>query len=714
MNNYRFVLTNHSSVSAIWFLALVTAVSCSDLKNAQRQAATAPPARGQDAPTAGSSTAAVSAMPQRAESAISLTPKELPATIPASAHPLDAMLQFGHSMVVTTLDFSPDGKRLASGGYGATIILWDLTSGEELRRFSGHDAPVIRVLFSRNGSRLISSDLKGGIKEWDVNSGAVIASFKVRNSCRRLAFSADSQTVALGIDAGEEASNSRIEVRRAESGKLLHTIKTDWGEVTAMAVTANGSVVASGTQGSDDDEPDFLVREWDLSTGVKMREFHVGGMAISVDGRFVTDIDFGTGTVTEKNVSTGQKIWQTTVGGGLMVVPSPDGQKLAVSVSGSAAMKILSTSNGQVVREFPAGKQTSPGSLDAMAFSNDGRFVAAASYEDEGIKIWDLSSGQAVRALAPQLPVTALAASPDGKWLAVGSEKAMWLWDLPTHKRQRNLWNGSVNQMVFSTDGRFLAANAGSQFPGETLKVWDTKAWTIAGDFKFPQKGTPFSSFAFMLGDSPLKSLGPLSRSFEFTFDGERRTIWSAPSPVSVSPDGKLLAAKVGIGGDVDLWDLQSGQRLRTIPAHKINAFAIAFSHDGKWLLTAGQETPVKFVQPGQISPTETRVKIWDTSSWTEHLSFVFNRFGAGAASFSPDARTLIVQSDWNLVELFDVASGASIGAYTATDPRTQTRQFSSGNLLITSDGVMLMQAVQNGVRIWRVAGAQKKTPAAN
>src|SRR5262245_23433591 len=164
MSNYRFVLANHSSISVIWFLALITAVSCSDLKNA---------------PTAASSTAAVSAMPKRAETAISLTPKELSATIPAGVHRLDAMLQSGHSMAVTTLDFSSDGKWLASGGYDATIILWDLASGEELRRLSGHEAPVIRVLFSSNGKRLISSDLKGGIKEWDVNSGAVIASFKV-------------------------------------------------------------------------------------------------------------------------------------------------------------------------------------------------------------------------------------------------------------------------------------------------------------------------------------------------------------------------------------------------------------------------------------------------------------------------------------------------------------------------------------------------------
>ena len=174
------------------------------------------------------------------------------------------------------------------------------------------------------------------------------------------------------------------------------------------------------------------------------------------------------------------------------------------------------------------------------------------------------------------------------------------------------------------------------------------------------------------------------------------------------------MAVKIGIRGDVDLWDLQSAQKLRTIAAHKIGVFTIAFSRDGKWLLTAGQETPVKFVQPGQISPVETRVKIWNTANWTEHLSLPFNRIGAGRASFSSDVRTLMVTRDSNLIELVDVESRVSLGTYTAADPGAQMQQFGSANLLMTIDGTMLMQAAQNGVRVWHVAGVQAKAPAAN
>jgi len=66
-----------------------------------------------------------------------------------------------------------------------------------------------------------------------------------------------------------------------------------------------------------------------------------------------------------------------------------------------------------------------------------------------------------------------------------------------------------------------LATNPGAQFPGETLKVWDTKTWTLAADFHFGQRGTPVFSIAFIPNDSPLTTLGPLSRSFEFTVGGE-------------------------------------------------------------------------------------------------------------------------------------------------------------------------------------------------
>jgi hypothetical protein len=88
-----------------------------------------------------------------------------------------------------------------------------------------------------------------------------------------------------------------------------------------------------------------------------------------------------------------------------------------------------------------------------------------------------------------------------------------------------------------------------------------------------------------------------------------------------------------------------------------------------------------------------------------------FNRIGSGAASLSPDSRTLIVEKDWDLVQLLDIASGMPLSTFTAVDPLSHARQFSTGNLLITPDGSFLMQAAQNGVRIWRIP-AQQNTSA--
>lgn len=107
------------------------------------------------------------------------------------------------------------------------------------------------------------------------------------------------------------------------------------------------------------------------------------------------------------------------------------------------------------------------------------------------------------------------------------------------------------------------------------------------------------------------------------------------------------------------------------------------------------------------MPPIETRIRIWDTTTWTEQYSLAFNRIGSGAASFSLDSRILIVEKDWDLVELFDIASGASLAKFAAANPLSHARPFSTGNLLITPDDALLMQAAQNGVRIWRIPAQQ-------
>ena len=63
----------------------------------------------------------------------------------------------GHSIWVTSVSFSPDGTKVASGSGDETVKLWDVMSGSELRSFEGHSSFVRSVSFSPDGSKLLTA-----------------------------------------------------------------------------------------------------------------------------------------------------------------------------------------------------------------------------------------------------------------------------------------------------------------------------------------------------------------------------------------------------------------------------------------------------------------------------------------------------------------------------------------------------------------------------
>ncbi len=62
--------------------------------------------------------------------------------------------------------FSPDGQTVASASTDDTIKLWDVASGQALRRFSGHRDGVLAVAFSPDGKTLIPASDDGTMKLW--------------------------------------------------------------------------------------------------------------------------------------------------------------------------------------------------------------------------------------------------------------------------------------------------------------------------------------------------------------------------------------------------------------------------------------------------------------------------------------------------------------------------------------------------------------------
>ncbi len=75
----------------------------------------------------------------------------------------------GHSDIVISAVFSPDGKRIASASDDRTVKIWDAGTGKVLVTLSGHSASVISAVFSPDGKRIASASADYSVRVWDLD-----------------------------------------------------------------------------------------------------------------------------------------------------------------------------------------------------------------------------------------------------------------------------------------------------------------------------------------------------------------------------------------------------------------------------------------------------------------------------------------------------------------------------------------------------------------
>jgi WD40 repeat protein len=549
-----------------------------------------------------------------------------------------------HDVNFQSFAVSPDGKTIAVGGIRVVdnslvdcpLLLFDLTTGRKLAEWSGHlshGRSEYPLLAFVTPTLLVSAGDDDSVRVWDVTT---------QRELRQLAVPAGSQVSAI-VPSGDREHifvagwDAKKEVSywaewEAATGKLLHQEKDLPGVQVKLAFSPDG-----------------------LSLALAM------GMGRPPKGPDYTEMRLYSGPKWKE-----RRRWQAhdgDDGGRCSIVFSPDGKMIA---TGGADGK---------VRRWDAVTLKEVGTVidPCQQHCQNVTYLDAATLVSFGfqetVKFWDATTGQPKLAFAgSELQVTALAYAPDGRHVAVGGgDSPIRVWDAASGQQVAQLRNGTsgVTCLHFSPDGR-------SVFSGDYdggLRLWD---WAKGGApiKNFSDHKSSFYSVAFSpdgkhiaTGDeagivrvSAVSTGKPVHTLKCQALEGQLSRV----SALAFSADGQALFSSFS-GHGTHRWNLATGKEVRLMwtesLGHSNAASGLAISPGGRW---------------GYSSSSHGSIWVWEAGSG--QLARVLKEKEPGsynpvAIALSHDGTRLAAASvhDWAnpSVYLWDVTTGQKIAALT-------------------------------------------------
>jgi WD40 repeat protein len=602
------------------------------------------------------------------------------ALLPDAPLPDGAVARMGstrlrHGDAVSFAAYTPDGKSLVTAGRDQMVRLWDLATGQEIRRFAwgeaehpgnseaGEDGVVQRreqqfwhetawscqAALSADG-KLVAASRGGLVCLWETATGTRLRQLQTgQKRLLQLAFAADGRTL-LTLGPGQATALWEV----ATGACIRRTAaRPTYDFFSPIALLENHNVLVS---------PGFKYLAWS-----------------SRDNNGICWIGL-------RDLASDRELTPIRVLPGVMTLAfSADDKSLLLEYQ-EAGIVIADVATGKELRRLkPIGRNDSPTSMDsvlAIALSSDGTRLAV-SWMSNTLELWDLKSG---RHLLPAGKVTgatyeqhstnwlnffvrpALAFSPDGQklvWSPGGA--AVRQFSCATGAEISVPGDGQrapVTTLALSADGSTLW----SYGPGDPVRCWDWRTGKETGQ-RAVQASAVQAAFAAdgdfaYVADQVVTIVSREAKNAGKIAFGDH-----SQDALALSPDGAVLATRTWLRPEIHLWDTRTLKERHTLgrtdPGSTGGATTettgvllteLVFSPDGRCLAAAGRNR---------------QLCLWDVATGALRWELPLR---AGQAierfAFSPNGRVLAaIQAD-RTVALYEVVSGALRARLGEADPK--------------------------------------------
>jgi WD40 repeat protein len=330
----------------------------------------------------------------------------------------------GHNSSLDSVEFSPDGRILASGGSypDNRILLWDVDSGKVLRSLGEHYSGVRSLAFSPDGETLASSSWDGLLHLWNVQTGELKLTNNEHTSViHSTAFNSEQNILATGGDEGF------VRLWDVKNGELLAVLNTESSRVTNLIFLETSSYLIVGT-----DEPEFDIQIWDIEKEERIKFLRGHQSFPQVSALSLNEKTFASGGSLGDNTL---YIWDLETDGNFLysiggharsvksIAFSPDGSLIA-SGDGKGTLRLIDTTSGEIRQTIEAHNC----SITALFFSQSNELFSGDCKGN--IHHWNSENADLLEAFSTQNAEVSRIEQDGNELLLSYQDSGVWVWDL--------------------------------------------------------------------------------------------------------------------------------------------------------------------------------------------------------------------------------------------------------------------------------------------